>query len=717
MRLKRIGIPALVVGLVVGLNALPAVGDEHDDVIDVTLLHDTHFHGSFGDAEPRAAACVDDPEDAGFTDVSAGNIHLRNINCAASLEILRGVGGGEFDPRGAVTRAQAATLVAGALSESGVSLPDGPDPLPFTDAVNNVHASSIGSLAELGVIRGRTATTFAPEAPVRRDQLASMLVQAAEVGLHSDVDAASSPFDDIDGNTHEANIDAAYELGLMVGRTGTTFAPAGVTSREQAASTVVQLVDRVLPTGPSTVNIARYMGLIADIKADDDNALFVGNGDDIAPSVLGSVFAGEHMIEALNASPMDINTLGNHEFDFGPDVARDRVADSEFPWVSANVRNVENTGEPFAADQGVDFYEIIDVDGVAVGITGLGPQDMPAVTSLTRDGDESGAEHIDMIDAMQEVLPMMEDAGADVIVVASHLCGTDARVLADAVDGIDAIVGDHCAEVLEEPEIINDTIVSLAGDEFDWLAELTFSVVDGQAQVDDLSFTLHDVTHVHEGDPEIQEIVDRWDAELDEALGEVIGFRENDWDVTQAAVRSGETGFANYIVDSMRMQVDADVGLTNGGGIRSDQVYPGGEDITLRDVFAILPFGNTVVKTEVTGATILDALEHGVAAGTPQGRFPHVSGMAYVWDPDAESGDRIVEVTVDGEPLDEGAIYSLATNDFMLGGGDGYDMLADGDVVISPEGAQPMLDAVTDRIQEEENVTVETDGRISRTDD
>jgi 2',3'-cyclic-nucleotide 2'-phosphodiesterase (5'-nucleotidase family) len=716
MRLKRIGIPALVVGLVVGLNALPAAGDEHDHVVDITLLHDTHFHGSFGDAEPRAAACVDDPEDAGFSDVSDGNVHQRNINCAASLEILRGVGGGEFDPRGAVTRAQAATLVAGALSESGVSLPDGPDPLPFTDAVNNIHASSIGSLAELGVIRGRTATTFAPEAPVRRDQLASMLVQAAEVGLHMDVDAASSPFEDIGGNTHESNIDAAYELGLMVGRTSTTFLPAGTTTREQAASTVVQLVDRVLPTGPSTVNIARYMGLINDIKADNEDALFIGNGDDIAPSVLGSVFEGRHMIEAFNASPLDINTLGNHEFDFGPDVARDRIADSDFQWVSANVRNVDDTTEPFAADHGVKFYDIVDVDGVDVGITGLGPEGMPTVTNLTRDGDDSGAEHIGMVEAMDEVLPMMEADGADVIVVASHLCGTDARVLADEVDGIDAIVGDHCAEVLEEPEIINDTIVSLAGDEFDWLAELTFSVVDGQAQVDELSFTLHDVTHVHEGDPEIQEIVDRWEAELDDALGETIGFRENEWDVRTTAVRSGETGFANYIVDSMRMQVDADVAITNGGGIRSDQIYAGGEDIILRDVFAILPFGNTVVKTAESGATILDALEHGLAAGTPQGRFPQVSGMTYEWDPDADPGERVVEVTVDGEPLDEDATYTLATNDFMLGGGDGYDMFGD-EVIIPPEGAQPMLDAVIDRIRDEENVTVETDGRISRTGD
>jgi 2',3'-cyclic-nucleotide 2'-phosphodiesterase (5'-nucleotidase family) len=119
--------------------------------------------------------------------------------------------------------------------------------------------------------------------------------------------------------------------------------------------------------------------------------------------------------------------------------------------------------------------------------------------------------------------------------------------------------------------------------------------------------------------------------------------------------------------------------------------------------------------TEVTGDTILQALEHGVAAGIPQGRFPQVSGTTYVWDPSAAPGSRIVEVTVGGDGLDTTASYTLATNDFMLGGGDGYDMLADGDVVIPPEGAQPMMDAVVDRIRAEETVTVATDGRISTT--
>jgi 2',3'-cyclic-nucleotide 2'-phosphodiesterase (5'-nucleotidase family) len=458
--------------------------------------------------------------------------------------------------------------------------------------------------------------------------------------------------------------------------------------------------------------IARYMALVAERKAEIPDALFIGNGDDLAPSVLASVFRGEHMIEVLNASPLDVNTLGNHEFDFGPDNAAARFAESDFPWVTANVRDAADPDKPFGHEFGVEPFILVDVHDVTVGITGLGPENMPEVTSLTQPGDVSAAEHILAVPAMEEVLPMMQAAGADLIVVASHLAGVDARRLAAEVDGIDVIVGDHAAEVLEEPEVINDTILSFVGDEFDFLGELTVKFHNGR--VIDHSFTLHEITDDIAPDPDIQAIVDAWEAALDEALSEVIGQRVNEWDVRRAIVRSEETGFANYIVDTMRASVDADVALTNGGGIRSDMVYEPG-DITRRDVVAILPFINTVVKVELTGATILAALENGVSAVEDgDGRFPHVSGMAYVWDPGAAPGSRIVEVTIGGELLDEVATYTLATNNFLLGGGDGYTMLADGDVLVAPEEGPLMSTLITERIIEDEAVEVFEDGRISR---
>jgi hypothetical protein len=114
-----------------------------------------------------------------------------------------------------------------------------------------------------------------------------------------------------------------------------------------------------------------------------------------------------------------------------------------------------------------------------------------------------------------------------------------------------------------------------------------------------------------------------------------------------------------------------------GGGIRTDTLYPAG-DITDLLIKQILPFGNTIVELEISGSTLLDALENGVSDfETLEGRFPQVSGMKYTWDPGAAAGNRIESIMIDETPLDESATYTLGTNNFMADGGDGYNMLTD----------------------------------------
>jgi 2',3'-cyclic-nucleotide 2'-phosphodiesterase (5'-nucleotidase family) len=137
-------------------------------------------------------------------------------------------------------------------------------------------------------------------------------------------------------------------------------------------------------------------------------------------------------------------------------------------------------------------------------------------------------------------------------------------------------------------------------------------------------------------------------------------------------VRAGETNLGNLITDSMVEFTGADVALTNGGGIRAS--IPA-DDITVGDVITVLPFGNYVVTIDVTGAEIVEALEHGLSAYPETlGAFPHIAGMNVVFDPSQEVGSRVVEVTVGEEELDMEATYSLATNDFLAAGGDDYTM-------------------------------------------
>ncbi|SEW27970.1 bifunctional metallophosphatase/5'-nucleotidase [Natrinema salifodinae] len=460
-----------------------------------------------------------------------------------------------------------------------------------------------------------------------------------------------------------------------------------------------------------SLNVANYFGLMADqaAAAPEGNALVVGNGDDLHTSVESSVFDGEHMVELLNASPLAYDTFGNHEFDNGPASLRENVADSEFTWVSANVRD-DRTGEVFAAEEGAKRYALEEIDGVRFGITGLAPADTPDVTSV--------GEHVEVRDpetAAEAVVADLRDEGADVVLLLSHLASPVAADLVAAVDGIDVAVGDHAAMVYDEPKEIDDAVVSVVGDEFEYVGQLDLDV--GSDGVTDHSFERYDLdaqVEAEDVDPheDVRSLLADYQRELESELDVVIGETDVPLDARTETVRSEESNLGNWLADVVRADVDADVALQNGGGIRSDQLYEAGE-LTRRTIVDILPFPNRTAKLEVSGATLREAIERGVSAvAEGHGRFPQVSGMAYAYEPDAPAGDRVEAITVDGEPLADDATYELATNDFVASGGDGYEVLADADVLVPADEGTLLSALAIETIREEAVIAPETEGRI-----
>jgi 2',3'-cyclic-nucleotide 2'-phosphodiesterase (5'-nucleotidase family) len=141
----------------------------------------------------------------------------------------------------------------------------------------------------------------------------------------------------------------------------------------------------------------------------------------------------------------------------------------------------------------------------------------------------------------------------------------------------------------------------------------------------------------------------------------------------------------------MRASTKADVAITNGGGIRSGRVYPPGSTITRRDVLAELPFDNRIVVIEAPGADIKAALENGLSQlPNAGGRFPQVSGMTVEADISRPPGSRVISIRVGDAPLDDKRMYTVATNDFMSRGGDGYTMFVN-DARLLPDPDGPLL--------------------------
>jgi len=461
--------------------------------------------------------------------------------------------------------------------------------------------------------------------------------------------------------------------------------------------------------GQDGVTLAHYVGLIRQLRADlpePANSLFLGNGDDVGPSLMSSVFRGRHTAEALSAGGLDVNTFGNHEFDFGPDNLRDVILRADYPYVTANVRD-SGTGDAFGSDLGVRKWLIRQIAGVRFGITGLAPADTATLTNVG-----PNATVLDPVDAMRAVVPEMRAAGAQVVVLLSHLCGDDTERVAALVDGIDVAVGDHCSRVLEQPRVINGTIISRRGDEMKLVGQLDLYIANGR--VARFIYTQHTVRAEGPVDQGIAGLVSRYKNQLDADLLTEVGEATSALDATRNVVRGEESAAGNLIADALRAWRSSHVAIQNGGGIRGDRVFGPGV-LLKRDIQEMLPFANYGVVLQLSGADLWVALENGVSqAEQGAGRFPQVSGLAFTWDPAAPVGARVQQVLVGDEPLDMDAVYTVATNDFMAAGGDGYDVLRNADVLV-PASAGPLLtNLVIDYIQGRGAVAIEVEGRIRK---
>jgi len=139
--------------------------------------------------------------------------------------------------------------------------------------------------------------------------------------------------------------------------------------------------------------------------------------------------------------------------------------------------------------------------------------------------------------------------------------------------------------------------------------------------------------------------------------------------------------------------------------------------LTRRDIQTELPFGNRTVKLQLTGAQLLEVLEHGVSAVEQgAGRFPHVSGIAMTWSRSAPAGERVKSASVNGKPLDAMATYTVATNDFIAGGGDGYTVLEEGKVLVDGSAARYMASMVMDFVAAAGEVAPKVEGRVKAVD-
>ncbi len=445
-------------------------------------------------------------------------------------------------------------------------------------------------------------------------------------------------------------------------------------------------------------------------EAVGDLAIVTFGGDMISPSLLSAADKGAHMIALANAIGFDFAVPGNHEFDFGPEILQQRLAESNATWLAGNVTWQGKPGFPGTRPTGM-----IEHGGYRIGFLGI---TTPETARISAPGEEISFAPV--VTSAAALADGLRDAGADVVVALTHNHVEQDRELLREVPAIDIVLGGHDHLVLA----MNDgrqTILK-AGSQGIHVGILRLEIDrkedgrGGSRLVLTQGYELRPTAEV-DLDPDLVDAIKVLRRQLERGMDTVLGQTSTELDSRRVSVRSGEAAIGNLVADAMRMAVGSDVALTNGGGIRGDTVYPAGTPLTRRIVLTELPFGNKTVKLAVTGAQLRTALEIGVA-GIEDGRgaFPQVSGLTFSFDARRPTGSRVVDVTVGDKSLDEAAVYTLATNDFLARGGDGYAVFESAERLIPARDGTLLAARVIEHVTAAGTVSPVLEGRIVRLD-
>ncbi|HYG08784.1 MAG TPA: bifunctional UDP-sugar hydrolase/5'-nucleotidase [Pyrinomonadaceae bacterium] len=490
-----------------------------------------------------------------------------------------------------------------------------------------------------------------------------------------------------------------------------TFAQTGAAEGGETVRVTLLQVNDVYQISPvdrgKRGGLARIATLRKQIAEESPHTLYLLAGDTLGPSVASNIFKGRQMIAAWNATGLDYAALGNHEFDFGDAVLRERMRESKFTWLGSNVFD-RKTGKLFGD---MPPFVVREFGGVKVGLFGL-------LTTDTKQSSSPGAdvEFRDPCRTAQEMTKQLRTRGARTIVAITHLTIEADKRLARCAPGIDVIIGGHEHTVLQS--LSGRTPIFKMGSDARNLGRIDLNIYRRGGALESIDWEIIPVTDAIADEPQAAAIIGEYEKRLSAELDLPVGRTTVELDARQETNRSRETNLGSFIADAYRKYTGADVAILNGGSIRSNTTYGPGA-LTKRDVLSILPFENPIVKIEVTGATLRAALEHGVSRVREEkeaGLFPQVSGLRFTYDGRLAPGARVTSVSVGGAPLDNAKTYTLAVNTYVLGGGDGYTMFKDARLLLKPEEAQVEPAMLMNIITAAGEIAPVVDGRIERKD-
>ena len=550
-----------------------------------------------------------------------------------------------------------------------------------------------------------------------------------------------------------AALGALATLALLAQALGVLAAPAAGRAQEDAirlqllavndfhgALETVPRTSDGRPVGGAAVMAAYLDQREAQAAAEGAASLRVGAGDLIGASPLVSgLLRDEPTILALSQMRLRYSSVGNHEFDKGVaelrrlqyggcappkgtgffqssadpaalDPATGCFRGATFQYLAANVID-DATGEPLFPP-----YAVEQVEGVPVGFIGVVLKETPAIVVPS---GVAGVRFLDEAATINRYVAELRQQGVRAIVVLIHQGGQGARdggairgaivPIVEALDPeVDVVVSGHTHQFYQGT--IAGKLVTQAGSYSQGFADVRLTLDratgDVAAKRAEIVDTLADEPPGNAPDPAIGALVASAAAQTAPLANRLIG--QAAANVTRSQTPAGESALGDLVADAQRAAMGTQVAFMNPGGLRTDlRAGP----VTYADLFAVQPFGNSLVRMELSGAQIVQLLEQ-QWIDQPAPRMLQVSGIAYAWQPERPVGQRVdpADVRIGGQPLALDQAYSVVVNSFLAEGGDNFTVLRDGTARV---GGPPDVDALVDYLARlPRPFSAATDGRI-----
>lgn len=475
------------------------------------------------------------------------------------------------------------------------------------------------------------------------------------------------------------------------------------------------------------------IGALADtLGEEEDTTLYLFAGD-FGEGSFYHMYAGIPEVTSSRMAGVDVAVPGNHAFDFSMEPFREWVPNASFSIVCANLDFTDNTLNDTVKD-----YVILDAGGAQVGIFGIITPQLEKIVPIGNDV----ILYTNTTEKANAAVQSLKDEGADIIIALTHEEREEDLRLAQSVAGIDLIVGGHDHLVWNETVSDADgreTLIVHSGKYGEEMDAVDLTIEGGV--VTKTTIQRYEISEEMPDDTEVTAYVTPWYDEYTESLSDAIGSTTVPLDVQKQTLRTGETNAGDFTTDTIRKNVPGvDIALINAGSIRGDCIIPAG-DISYLTLNTMFPYENMIVTIQMTGSEIKETLERSASAlivtedecagadRAPSGGFLQAAGIRFTintakdpfciddeTDTVISAGERIEDLSVATDtgfvPIGMDTTYTVAVNDYISGGGDGYTNLAAIPDERKCNTEVNLINLVTDEIERTSPIAPETDGRI-----